>query len=502
VQSAFDVIVVGSGFGGSVCAARLAEKGMRVLVLERGPWWGPLQREHPDSDRRDLPRGVLGSRKLLRNVRVSRRRRTREWLLNADGMLEFHCFSHLNALTASGVGGGSHVYTSILEKPSSVFFDAFPDEITSKEMQPYYDRVREMLRPAPPPEPAEKVRAFTQALVAAGLPVPDYPALTVVWGENPERPRTVINAAGIEQSTSTGRGDAFVGCDDGSKTTLDLTYIPVAQRYGAQLRPLCEVVATGAAAGGGYWVRYRDHRSAEERIESAPRLVLAAGALNTQRLLFDARDGHRALPRLPATLGSRFSPNGDYVALLWKTALLEDTARGPSVGAIARIIGDGGIERHVMGELGLPLHALPLPGFLRRGLRRSTFLFCMGRDASSGATAFDGAGITTSLGRSFDPALYAAFEEAITRTARHYRPRRTILNFLAGRGAEGLFTVHPLGGCSIGRTERDGFTDHRGQVFGHPGLFVADGSLYPRSPGIAPSMTIAALAERLAALMA
>lgn len=309
----------------------------------------------------------------------------------------------------------------------------------------------------------------------------------------------MVNAAGVEQSTSTLRGDAFVGSDDGSKTTLDLTYIPLALRHGAEVRPLCEVMAVGAAEAG-YWVHDRDHRTGQEQRESAPRLVLAAGGLNTQRLLFDARDGHGGLPGLPATLGRRFSPNADFVALLWKTALLTDSSRGPPVGALARVA-DVGVHRFAMGELGLPVQAIPGPELLRRWLRRSTLLFCMGRDTSSAVTGFDGKGVTTSARRSQDSAVYDEIEEAITGVGRHYRPRRLILNLLSGRGSDGLFTVHLLGGCSIGRGPADGFTDHRGEVFDHPGLFVADGSLYPKSPGIAPSMTIAALAERQAALM-
>jgi cholesterol oxidase len=129
-------------------------------------------------------------------------------------------------------------------------------------------------------------------------------------------------------------------------------------------------------------------------------------------------------------------------------------------------------------------------------------LFCMGRDASTAITGFDGKGVITSARRSQDSALYDEIEDAITKVGRHYESRRMFLNFLSGRGPEGLFTVHPLGGCSIGWGPEEGFTNHRGEVFGHPGLFIADGSLYPKSPGIAPSMTIAALAERQAARMA
>jgi cholesterol oxidase len=126
----------------------------------------------------------------------------------------------------------------------------------------------------------------------------------------------------------------------------------------------------------------------------------------------------------------------------------------------------------------------------------------MGRDSSGATTGFDGKGLTTSARRSNDSALYDEVEWAIANVGHHYGPKRMLLNLLSGRGPEGLFTVHPLGGCSIGREPDEGFTDHRGEVFGHPGLFVADGSVYPKSPGIAPSMTIAALAERQATLIA
>ncbi|AKV00076.1 cholesterol oxidase [Labilithrix luteola] len=498
-----DVIVVGSGFGGSVCAARLAERGLRTLILERGPWWGPLQRDRAESDRRELPRGALGARKLVRNLRVARRGRRRERLYNADGLLEGHLFEHLTSVTASGVGGGSHIYTAILEQPDAAFFDAFPPEITAAEMGPYFERVREMLRPQPVPMPSEKDRVFAQAVADAGLPPSEHTDLAIAWGRDPAHPEAVVNAAGVEQRSSTFTGDVFVGCRDGSKTTLDLTYVPWALRHGAELRPLCEVLAIARGEGGGYTVRYRDHRSGQTHEESAPRLVLAAGGLNTQRLLFDARDGHGGLPGLPATLGRHFSPNADFAALLWRTTALHDSSYGPSFGALSRIHRDDGDGlRFVLGEVGLPVQELPLPGLLRNLLRRSTMLFCMGRDGSTGTLAFDGVGLTTSVGRSLDPALYDEMESALMRVAHSYHPRRTWPAFLTGGDPDGLFTVHPLGGCSMGRTAEDGFTDHLGQVFGHPGLYVADGSLYPRSPGIGPSMTIAALAERVASLMA
>ena len=495
----FDAIIVGSGFGGSVCAARLAEKGMRVLILERGPWWGPLNRDRPVADRREFPRGLPGIRKFLRNIRIARKRCRSEWFFHADGLLELHRFDHLTTLTSSGVGGGSHIYTNILEKPPPEFFDTYPDEINGEEMQPYFSRVRAMLRPSPIPDPPERNRVFEQAVTAAGLPVAEHPDLAVAWGKDPYRPEEVVNAAGVRQLTSTYQNDVFIGCEDGSKTTLDLTYIPFALRYGAEVRPLCEVQVIGAA-DKGYWVRYRDHRSGQESHEAAPKLILAAGGLNTQRLLFQARHRHKTLPALPETLGGRFSPNGDLAVLLWNTAVLKDSSWGTAFNTFTRVTKDGG-HRFVLGDVGLPTHVFPLPGFLRRWLQRSTFLFSMGRDASDGTIGFDGAGLRIAVSRSLDPVLYDAMSSAMARVADHYAPRRFLAKIMTGRDSQGLFSVHPLGGCAMGVGPEEGFTDHRGEVFGHPGLFVADGALYPRSPGIPPSMTIAALAERQAELM-
>jgi cholesterol oxidase len=495
----FDAIVVGAGFGGSVCAARLAERGMRVLILERGPWWGPLQRGRSKRDRREFPRGILRARKLLRNLHVARRGRRFELLLNADGLLELHRFDHLDSITASGVGGGSHIYTAILEEPPPQFFDAFPPEITGEEMRPYFERVREIMRPKRVPKPPPRDGAFEDALRAVALPTPEYPDLAIVWGQTDQSRERVVNAAGVEQRASTGQGDVFVGCEDGSKTTLDLTYVPIALRHGAEIRPLCEVLAIGRQ-NAAYKVRYRDHRTGVRHAESAPRLILAAGGLNTQRLLFDARDRLKTLPTLPGSLGRRFSPNGDFAALLWRSALIEDSSRGPSFGALSRVATDNSHE-FLIGDVGLPATAVPLWARLRAHVQQSMFLFYMGRDASTGTIAFDGRGITTTLDRSFDAALYDRIGETVARVASRYQAKRVFSPFLIGKDPMGLFTVHPLGGCSMASTADEGVTDHRGQVFGFPGLFVADGSLYPRSPGIAPSMTIAALAERQSTLM-
>jgi cholesterol oxidase len=503
----FDVMVIGTGFGGSVTAARLAEAGMRVLVLERGPWWGPAGEAlaTDPSLRRRWPRGALGSRKFIRNVRIARGSRSRELMLASDGLFELHRFERLTTLTGSGVGGGSLIYTNIQAEPGPELFAALPPELSASELAPWYQRVRAMLRPSPLPQRPDKNRAFEQVADRAGGARAVYPDLAIAWGEDPKRPQRVLNAAGVPQSTCNYCGECVLGCPSMAKTTVDLTYVAVAVRAGAQLRPLSEVVAIGErppARGGGYELRYIDRRDGQGRQHTvtAPKLVLAAGTLNTLRLLFAARDRHRSLTRLPMALGHGFSPNADLGALfVGARAHLHDSARGPAFNAY--VPGADADLRYLVGEAGLPLSALPLPKLVRRALGSSGLLLAMGADASTGTLGFDGEFLRSEVGRDLDPAMFDAIEKEAARLSGAYEPRFSWINTPSGRGKPGIASVHPLGGAGIGRHAGDGVVDHRGEVFGHPGLYVADGSLYPRSPGVPPSLTIAALAERQAALM-
>ena len=145
-----DAIVIGSGFGGAVSAARLAERGLNILLLERGPWWGDTSAA-PHNLRRPYPHGLWGLRSAVRDVRWAAGKRSRCVLLNRGGLLEIHRFARLIALTASGVGGGSLIYADVQAQPEDRFFDYFPAEISAQEMAPYYQRVRQMLQPSPLP---------------------------------------------------------------------------------------------------------------------------------------------------------------------------------------------------------------------------------------------------------------------------------------------------------------------------------------------------------------
>lgn len=475
-----DAVVIGSGFGGAVSAARLAEAGLRVLVLERGPWWGTSAAGNGSSQR--FPRGVFGMRRAVRAIHWARGHRGRCILLNRSGLLEVHVFDRMTAITGSGVGGGSLIYGDVQAQPDDAFFDFFPEEITADEMRPYYQRVRDVLRPSPFPVPPRRSSVLKKLAARSGHPFA-YLDLAVAWPSDRSNP---------EQSRAT---SFLLGSEEGGKRSLDKTYLPLAIRAGVEIRPLCEVVALQRICKE-YRVHWFDHAVRKRRISDASLVVIAAGTLGTLRILYNARDRDRSLS-LPRGLGRHFSTGGDVAATLFDCPEVEDSVYGPSPSSGVEFEQEGH-HSFVIFESGLPFDSLPLPTPVLRRLRKSVGLAAMGRDSSTGVMRFDGSELRTEASRSMDAEYFGRVESALAEVADAYHPRRISLEH--GPNAR-LTTVHPLGGASIAKNPEDGVVDHTGQVFGNPGLYIADGSLYPHAPGWPPTMTIAALAERQADLI-
>lgn len=487
----YDTIVVGSGFGGSVMAARLAQAGASVLVIERGPWWG-----QDDGDARTpFPRGARLGR-FLRNVRVNRGRRSREIVLSRRGLFELHGFDGLWTLGASGVGGGSLVYANGQGVPTSDYWDVFPPELSSEDMAPHFKRADEVLRPTELPGWEHRRSDFAAALRASGTGEVGPVELAVTFGRDPSAPVTVRNDAGVAQQTCRQCGDCVLGCPHRSKNTLDLTYLPLALRAGAVIRPMSEVTSI-ASVSGGHRVRWVDHRNGAAEYAEARRLVLAAGTLNTLRLLFAAR-AEGLLGPLPKALGNRFSPNGDYASLLWRVAS-GAAPRGAVFNAVRCSI-DQGSDGLFLGEASAPVGSLPMPGALRRRLEESRFIFALGRDNGTATAWFDGRSVRSDAGRAIDPDYFAHVERVSRALADSYAPRRTLTNIPFGGGSPTVATTHTLGGAAMARRHEEAVVDHTGQVRGHPGLYVADGSILAAPPGVPPSRTIVAMAERIAAI--
>lgn len=320
-----DVIVVGSGFGGSVAALRFAAAGHSVIVLERGDW---ICRDsfEPDFDAFWNPRRHRFGMNELR----PRGRNIIPWL-------------------GAAVGGGSHVYAGTLKRRDT--FDGFPQAIDHAEMQDFYSQAEGVLDAQRYPDhpPYSDVRA-TQLLYsiadqleeACGDLVEEWGALNLGISFAPpgtEPGTEFVNKHGSRQRYSDPREQSLLGGDIGTKNSLDRNYLFLAQKLGAEVHALCSADRITPLEGGGFRVdlkRYRKEsrfwrrflrnwipsliRPRDEKLEvTCRRLVLSAGTIGSTELLLRNRDVHRTLPRLSATLGTRYTSNGDYVSAMLPT---------------------------------------------------------------------------------------------------------------------------------------------------------------------------------------
>jgi cholesterol oxidase len=512
VESTYDVVVVGSGFGGGVTACRLAEQGLRVCVLERGrrfsagdfpdrPEQAPLAFWHP--------------------------------VLNPGGMLDLRLMKDLAVITAAGVGGGSLVYANVqLRAPASVFDDpAWPSAITAEELGPYYDRTEAALDPQETPAQPElpKVRAFDEMGRRAGRAATRLP-LAVHFGESRHHP-----FSGVFQQGCQNLGRCDIGCPVLAKNTVDITYIARAEAHGAEVFPLHEVLRLEPPdrPGGRWRVRFRDLQYRISGSVEAPLLVLAAGTVGSSRLLLKNRG---RLPRLSPALGSRFSGNGDALALALNPAAPGVTGARTEYGPTMTsrldyieekgfMVADGGLPGNFGGLLEIVRGVNALTGWGRVVLHLknaavklgvtdryvthrnvklkrqepigdSLVFLMIGRDAADGQMRL------TPLFGCFDirwkkadsAKLFADMEEVAGELAAA-ADAKSFFALDAGPLSK-FITVHPLGGCPMSDEPDAGVTDDLGRVHGYDGLYVLDGSIVPTALGVNPSKTIAALAER------
>lgn len=521
MSQTFDVIVIGSGFGGAVGACRLAEKGLKVLVLERGRRWTT----------QEYPRGAGDA-----------------WLFNGQhparqhGWFDLRFFRNMTVAQAAGVGGGSLTYSNVaLEAHPSLFANQWPREITYDELKPCYDRVSGMmdLQTVPDGQLTQRFKLAREGADALGhgdrfTKAPLAVSFSPDWNYQLDDPfdhrhsRTFTNAQGQPQGTCIHLGNCDIGCDVRAKNTLDLNYIPRAEQHGADVRPL-HLVRLIEPHDSGYRVVF--DRIQEGRLirgeERAARVIVAAGSLGSTELLLRSRDEHRTLPRISRLLGKHWSANANVLSM----AAYADASRvqqtiGPSISGVLDFMdGTADGQRFLVEDDGFPnllLHALraSLDGTRTdlgravlaqieehvRGDERSRNVMLWlgaGMDAADGQLTLKRATLgqkTRALDLRWKPEQSRATVEAIL--AVHRQLTEATGGRLLANPAWSLFknlvTLHPLGGCRMGESSATGVVDHLGQVFGYPNLYVLDGSIVPTSVGRNPSHTIAALAERAA----
>jgi cholesterol oxidase len=327
IQARYDVVVIGSGFGGAVTACRLAQAGRTVLVLERGHRWGPKKGRRDDrSERGDHPDV---------EVQPFPRKRRDAWLWDRQhpernhGWIEFRAFPHMAVIQGSGVGGGSLIYANVsIDADPQSFESGWPPGVDWKtEIQPYYQRVAAMLelRKVPWRQRPERVKLLQEAAEKNGwgdrfqlvdLAVRFDDSLTYDSSQvlDTSLTKRYKNMHGAWQGTCVHLGTCDVGCEVNARNTLDKNYLFVAEANGAEVWPR-HLVRSITPEDGGYRVHF-------ERLEDGRRepgsvagriVIVAAGSLGSTELLLRCRDELRTLPNLSPFLGVNWSSNGDFL---------------------------------------------------------------------------------------------------------------------------------------------------------------------------------------------
>ena len=520
---AFDAIIIGSGFGGSVTACRLAEDGRRVLVLERGRRW----------NKDNYPRQA-----------------TDQWLWDQNhpekspGWLDLRRFPHMTVAQGAAVGGGSHIYANVsTEAPKSIFEQGWPAEIRYQDLKPHYDSVKTMMnvKEVPQQQWTARMKLLKEAAEKAGF-ADRFRPLEIAVNFDPDwtydkdfatgtaATVTALNAHGAEQGTCVHLGNCDIGCDVHAKNTLDRNYLFVAEKKGAEVRALHLVTGIETLAGGGYRVSFDNleggHRQAGS--ETAKMVILAAGSLGSTEMLLRCRDEIQTLPLVSPRLGIGWSSNGDFLTPSLHPRRAIHPTQGPTIAAIIDFLDgsqngkvfwvqDGGLpnlaanfikesadDPSVGFKIKLTLEAMQVA--LRENEPFANIMpwFSQGVDAANGQLRLT----APKNGRTeltLDWNVQESRKVIDTIVDMHKRLAAVTegvpLVPLTWSLFQDLITPHPLGGCNMGTTRDTGVVDHRGEVFGYPGLYVADGAIVPEALGVNPSRTIAALAERIASLI-
>lgn len=520
----YDVLVIGSGFGGSVTALRLTEKGYKVGVLEAG-------RRFSDDEFAETSWNV--------------RRYLFAPVAGCLGILRISLLKDILVLSGAGVGGGSLVYANTLYEPPDTFYaDQQWAHITDwkSELAPYYDQAKRMLGVVTNPHETPSDRVLREVADEMGVGHTYRLTPVGVLFDDPDRepgatpPGAPVRdpffgGAGPARSTCTLCGQCMVGCRQGAKNTLVKNYLHLAESAGAAIHPLTTVTAIRPLPGGGYavdTVRTGPLRRGR-RTFTAEQVVLAAAALGTQRLLHRMRE-NGTLPDLSPRLGELSRTNSEAILGPRSRAKdadfsegvaitssihpdpqthIEPVRYGPGSNLLSLLTGfmvDGDLPGQkrapkwlrVFLEIARRWRDLPRVLSPRRWSQQSIILLAMQTKDNSVTTY-----VKRTLGKEHLTTRQGIGEPNPTWIPVAHEVTRRVAKKIDGVPMSAwteLFdrplTAHFIGGCPIGEDATSGVIDPYQRVYGYPGLHVADGSAVAANLGVNPSLTITAQAER------
>jgi len=522
-EKTWDYTIIGSGFGGSVSAMRLSEKGYPVLVFERGKRY--TEGDYPKSN----------------------------WLfwkylwapgLRCFGFLHLSLFKGLFVFGSGGVGGGSLVYAAVLMEPDEDFFKSpswLPNVDWKSQLEPHFKIAKHMLGVAPNPKLTPTDKALEQIVNEAGVVDGFRPTDVGVFFGEPDQvvPDPYFGGDGPDRTGCNFCGGCMVGCRYNAKNTLPKNYLYFAEKMGTEVRAEKEVVnirplPEGQSDGARFEIHYRSSTSIFKkpvRVVRSRNVVVAAGVLGSMELLLNCRDVLNSLPELSQQLGKLVRTNSEAFLGAFNPKSEVDHSKGIAISSIIRadehtqvepvrfsdgssliywllstpMIEPGGnfiwrLLKIIFATIKRPgefINSKIKPGLTKRGL---ALMIMQTKDNL----------MTLKLGRN----LFTLFKRRLV--TQHDEEKhipvdielgyqvvnafaKKINGYPVGTIPEGLLnvptTAHMLGGCLMGETEHDGVINGEFQAFNYPGLYIIDGSVVPANPGVNPTLTITALSE-------
>lgn len=513
----WDYVIVGSGFGGSIAAMRLAQKGYRVAVLEAGRRW--REQDFPDSN--------LDSRNY-------------NWLpsLGQTGPLRITPLRHAIALGWAAVGGGSLLYGNTLFRPLDAFYqDPVAAKLGSRdELGRYFDLATRMLGVTANPrmfQPDHWIRETAQEYGRGDTFMPSPVGINF----SVERGDPYFGGDGPERAACTFCGACFIGCKQNAKNTLEKNYLYFAEKLGAVIYPeteVCDVAQLGAQPQDGYAVTTRRSTSVRNHWLGGPKislrtknLVISAGVMGTLKLLLTLQ--RKRFPAISAQLGHHVMTNGEVLSAVRVADKSVDLSKG--IGASSSVFPDAHtqiqVDRMPAGSNSLAFLLTLMvdgggrvPRFLRwlgavlrhplrfvrahrpaRWAEESMTLVAMQTLPGSMRVVLKGNALRSLPGTgAMAPGYLPIANDFARRLAR--RSKGEALSYLSEVWANIPVTAHILGGCRMGDTVQDSVLDMQNRLHGFPNILVCDGSIITTNLGVNPSLSIAALTERAMSFIA
>jgi cholesterol oxidase len=515
-----DYLVIGSGFGGSASALRLAEKGWNVAVVEQGRRIG----------RAEIKEGKDSPLKLM-------------WAppLRLRGYFVQHFFRHVSIVGGVGVGGGSIVWAAVMLEPKPAFYEdpklkALGLDLRT-ELAPHLAEARRMLGVTLNPRQTEQDDFLRQTAERMGCAHTFGPVPSAIYFGRPgvESPDPFFGGEGPAREGCIFCGGCMTGCPTGAKNSLDRNYLYLAEKRGVRVLPERRADRIEPLPGGGYRVTLVDALDGRH-LEglTAKNVVLSAGVVGTLELLYRNRDLYGTLPNVSSTLGQVVRTNSEAI-----TAVLhpkgQDMTDGTGISTdfhpdenthatqnrfdrgyrfmrfyMGPIVDDPLPWRRALKALlatvGSP--RLMLANLSAREWEKRVTVFTTMQDRDNHIRLqyrrrkwwpFGAPRLVSEQSHGHEAPSYLPIANRLTReyaAVSGGRPMNLMTESIGGVSS----TAHILCGCPMGRSARDGVIDTRHEVHGHPGLFVVDGASIPGNIGVNPSLTITAMGERFAAL--